>query len=222
MKRDLPVTQCLDAVHPSGQPINHSTHTGLNLPPAGMAPMSGSVSWPRLCPPLALPFQSFEDGVGKARALTASISVPPSRLLRGVTRPPFVAKELVGVGHMLNFAIAPSVGLNAAPSLADLLNRLPASTVHGVGYSFTYPPSVVVDFGLSYCPAICALSCVVGGGTFCKTEPTLAQVRSANIGSGYNRPARVIPKRGKLSDDSSGVSVRNDAWHVFQESESGL
>jgi len=33
----------------------------------------------------------------------------------------------------LNFAIAPSVGLIFAPGLSDLLNRLPVSTVVGVG-----------------------------------------------------------------------------------------
>ena len=101
---------------PSGQHISQATHTGFSFPPAG----------------------SVEDGVGNARALTASINVPPSRLLRGVTRPPFVPSVLVGVGHILNFAIAPSVGLNAAPSLADLLNRLPTSTAHGVGQNCTH------------------------------------------------------------------------------------
>jgi hypothetical protein len=34
------------------------------------------------------------------RALSASISVPPSRALVGVTLPPFVPSVLVGVGHI--------------------------------------------------------------------------------------------------------------------------
>ena len=73
-------------------------------------------------------------GVGHiARALTASISVPPSRLLRGVTLPPFVPNEAVGVGHKSHFAIAPKVGRRAAFGLFDVLNIAPVSTVHGVG-----------------------------------------------------------------------------------------
>jgi hypothetical protein len=44
-----------------------------------------------------------------------------------------IALQLLGVGHRLCFAIAPSVGLNAAPALSERLNIEPVSTVQGVG-----------------------------------------------------------------------------------------
>lgn len=119
--------------------------------------MSGSVSWPRRCPPLALPFQSFALGVG--HILTKSVSVVPLWCLLSVDL----------------FAVAFAVLL----------------------WSF-----------------------ITGVGTFCKAPPPLAQVRSASIGSGYNRPARVIPQRGQVSDDGPDVSGINDAWHVFQKRKS--
>jgi hypothetical protein len=61
---------------------------------------------------------------------------------------------------------------------------------------------------------------VFGVGQFGEAPPPLASVWSSSIGSGNNRPPTVIPQRGKFSDDNSGVSVRNDAWHVFQQHES--
>ncbi len=77
--------------------MSHSTHVGFNSPPICsergrefFANVSG----------LALPERQSRDvGVAKLRALTASISVPPSRLFRGVTRPPLSPSEDVGVGQ---------------------------------------------------------------------------------------------------------------------------
>jgi hypothetical protein len=45
---------------------------------------------------------------------------------------PRVASDAVGVGHKPCRAIAPSVGRSAALALADWLNMLPLSTMHGV------------------------------------------------------------------------------------------
>ena len=59
---------------------------------------------------------SFTVGVGQVfRALTASISVPPSRLLRGVTRPPFVPRLAVGVGQAFTAVASPSPLFALAP-----------------------------------------------------------------------------------------------------------
>jgi len=44
-------------------------------------------------------FQSREVGVGQRVMLTASIRFPPSRLFRGVTRPPWLPSVARGVGH---------------------------------------------------------------------------------------------------------------------------
>lgn len=59
-------------------------------------------------------FQSRASGVGHVRALTASISDPPSRPFLGVIRPPLSASEAVGVGHNLAHVANPSplAGLN--------------------------------------------------------------------------------------------------------------
>ena len=78
--------------------MSHSTHVGFNEPPICsdrgrefLANVSG----------LAFPDRQSRDvGVANARLDTASISVPPSLDFRGVTRPPFVPSELVGVGHI--------------------------------------------------------------------------------------------------------------------------
>lgn len=53
---------------------------------------------------------SFARGVGQVvRALTASISVPPSDPLRGVMRPPLVPSVAVGVGHAFTAVWSPHV-----------------------------------------------------------------------------------------------------------------
>jgi hypothetical protein len=94
--------------------------------------------------------KSRAAGVGHFdRAETASISVPPSLLLRGVTRPPFVPRLLVSVGQSLTAVASPSPLLALAP-----LRLLFPHTV-GVGHK---PESVALvrrpNVGSSqHCPA---------------------------------------------------------------------
>lgn len=45
--RDDGIAERGKAVHPSGNPMSHSTHVGFNCPPAGITPIAGSVNWPR-------------------------------------------------------------------------------------------------------------------------------------------------------------------------------
>lgn len=110
LERDLPVAQCFDSVCPMGHPMSHSTHSGLSAPP------TSSLSGRLFCFVALLPdFQSRASGVGHVRALTASISVPPSRLFLGVIRPPLLAKDAVGVGHIDAQVASPSTLLALAP-----------------------------------------------------------------------------------------------------------
>ena len=61
----------------------------------------------------------------------------------------------------------------------------------------------------------------VGVGIFCKGKPSIAPMRSADIGCSYAEPAAVIPHRGQVSEYSSQSWVIKDAWDVFQEDDFG-
>jgi len=45
-------------------------------------------------------------------------------------------------------------------------------------------------------------------------------VGCAGIGSGYNAPLRVIPQRGKVTNNDGSINA-NDVWHIFQQHRSG-
>ena len=115
------VSESAKAVHPSGNPISHSTHVGFSAPPTCVDRPSPDVGES----PLRL-WLSLTVGVAQSvRALSASISVPPSRALLGVTRSPFVPSVLVGVGHSALRAIVSKLGRNfptrpAAPPMFPL------------------------------------------------------------------------------------------------------
>lgn len=137
-------------------------------------------------------------GVGHiARALTASISVPPSLLLRGVTRPPFVPRLLVGVGHACTFTYWFSVNPNPL---------LP--------YFSAYFSRLASNFGTSWHskPAL------VGVGS---NEPKpVTLMRGTDIGSSQHSPPAVIPERGQVTENSS-EPPSNEGWAVFHEDEAG-
>jgi hypothetical protein len=101
-------------------------------------------------------------GVGHVDlALKASISVPPSLALVGVTLPPFVPNVLVGVGHLANaFAISrlnwplicPCV-LGPVPPTSGVGKRgdkpepVPLMRRSNVGSSQHSPPAVIPERG---------------------------------------------------------------------------
>ena len=62
---------------------------------------------------------------------TASTRLPPSRLFRGVTRPPWLPSVALGVGHIPVRAIVSSDGRTAAPG--DGLWLYPYDATAGVG-----------------------------------------------------------------------------------------
>jgi len=96
-----------------GHPISHSTHVGFNSPP--ICSLNGR-ELRSIVASLALPLrQSLAVGVAKVRDETASISVPPSRLLRGVTLPPLVPRLAVGVGQFLTAVARPLPLVALAP-----------------------------------------------------------------------------------------------------------
>lgn len=93
-----------------GHAMSHSTHSGFSAPP------TSSLRGRLFCFVALLPdFQSRASGVGHVRALTASISVPPSRPFLGVIRPPLVPRDAVGVGHIAAQVANPSPLLALAP-----------------------------------------------------------------------------------------------------------
>jgi len=118
--RDNGVAEGSKAVHPRGNPMSHSTHVGFSEPPIWFAnrPETWSVSFGRMPP-----------GVG---SLSAKFTARPSSFPEGPLLRPSWLKPC-GVGHSPCRAIAPKVGLSAAPELAERLKKLPLSTVTGVG-----------------------------------------------------------------------------------------
>jgi hypothetical protein len=109
--------------------------------------------------------------------------------------------QTVGVGHRPNFAIAPSVGRNEAPALADRLNMEPVSTVQGVGSSEPEPVALVrgANVGSSqHCPAT--------------VIPDRGQVTEDSPKS-PNKERWAV-----LHEHVSGSNVANDAGHVEPQS----
>jgi hypothetical protein len=93
--RDDGVSEGSKAVHPSGNPMSHSTHVGFKLPPT--CSLNGRLL---SCVPIEPDFQSRLVGVAQVvRADNASIGVPPSRVLAGAARPSLLPGVLVGDGH---------------------------------------------------------------------------------------------------------------------------
>lgn len=92
------------AVHPMGHAMSHSVQSAFSCPPGGIAPIAGSVNWPRRCPGFADPLWSLAEGVGNVRLATASMRLPPSFDFRGVTRPPWLPSVEVGVGQSFTAA----------------------------------------------------------------------------------------------------------------------
>lgn len=130
-------------------------------------------------------------GVGHFdRAETASISVPPSRLLRGVARPPFVPKLLVGVGQCLTAVARPSPLFALAP-----LRLLFPQTV-GVGHK---PKPVALMWGAN-----------VGSSQHCPSAviPERGQVTEHSSESPSNEGWAVF------HEDEAGSNVAHDARHV--------
>ncbi|WP_259646497.1 hypothetical protein [Burkholderia pseudomallei] len=107
-----------------GHPINHSTHSGFSWPPSEAITAWSIRSFERSFPLLRFsaagddPLLALAHGVGHIRDDTASISVPPSRPLRGVIRPPLSARLAVGVGQSFAALDRPH------PELADALGML--------------------------------------------------------------------------------------------------
>lgn len=96
-ERNLSVSNGFDSVHPIGHPMSHSTQSGFRGPPVWA--FSGRL-FLLICADPPLFAASCVVGVAHlSRALTASMSVPPSRPFLGVTRPPFSARDAVGVGQ---------------------------------------------------------------------------------------------------------------------------
>lgn len=51
-------------------------------------------------------------------------------------------------------------------------------------------------------------------------EEPLADMGRSHVGSAESRPDRIIPERGKITEDAV-ESVNNEIWHVLQDRESG-
>jgi hypothetical protein len=92
----------------------------------------------------------------------------------------------------------------------------------GVGQNFTAAskltclPSFILRAVLfAVALGLLSLACGVGHDP----DPVSLMWRS-NVGSSHNRPSRVIPERGKITDDSFKSSM-NEHWAVFHEDVTG-
>jgi hypothetical protein len=132
--RNYGISEGSKSVHPLGNPMSHSTHVGFNAPPAAAITAWSNLSFDRF-----LPF-----------FLVKAAGLEPFAIVAD------------GVGHNPYFAIAPNVGRNAAPELAERLKYAPLSTVTGVGNNpepvasvrgtnggsrYAMPLSIVPDLG---------------------------------------------------------------------------
>lgn len=162
-QRHLSVANGFKSVHPSFHPISHSTHVGFNFPPTWSAnPTWGSVGLRPVSFTTVL-FGSTSIALGVrhiVRAFSASINVPPSRALAGVTLPPFVPSVLVGVGHLftnsngvgvlvLNRSLRPVLP-SASPMVGVPTHKPePIALVRGtnIGSSQHCPPAVIPERG---------------------------------------------------------------------------
>lgn len=100
------VAESSQSVHPSGNPMSHSTHVGFNCPRASQFGF-------------LRPFElGSPDAVGVGYSFTTAFS---GRLFRRYCDgpPSFDASCVVGVGHIPCRAIVSSDGRTAAPSEGD-------------------------------------------------------------------------------------------------------
>ena len=207
----MPVANGFKSVHPMGHPISHSTHVGFNSPP--ICSLNGRelrsiVAW------LAFPLrQSRAVGVAKVRALSASISVPPSRALSGVTKPPFVPRLLVGVGH----CFTNSCGLGARP-LANSGLRIVLRAIAAMGVCSHKPEPVPLMGGTNvgssqHCPAtvIPERGQVTEHSSESPSKEGWAVLHERESGSNLaNDPRHVGPHAGSLSIDAGALSGNAD------------
>jgi hypothetical protein len=54
-----------------------------------------------------------------------------------------------------------------------------------------------------------------------KAPPSIPQMRGTNLGRGQDRPPRIIPELGQVSEDNPKGAVIKDSWGVFQHDEAG-
>jgi len=93
--------------------MSHSTHVGFNEPP--ICSESGRLFFAIVSADAFPDRQSRAVGVANVRADTASTKFPPSRALRGVTRPPWLPSVDRGVGQSFTADDRPQPAFSLAP-----------------------------------------------------------------------------------------------------------
>lgn len=125
--RDDGISEGSKTVHPSGNPISHSTHVGFNEPPVARATLEGRSSSPTDRRPAGCdgPFQSVAPGVGQNRTtsfkgrefvgkVSSETGAPFQSLLLGVGHRFRCAAHFCIEGAIM-FAFAVGVGNNPDP-----------------------------------------------------------------------------------------------------------
>lgn len=126
---DYGISEALDSVHPIGNPISHSTHSGFRRPPATTSRLTHPVPWRS---PFALLFCAF--GVGYIFA--AWISFMAWRFFPVNSFPfksPHVASNFVGVGKRETFCDKSTERVEVI-SFLGCMSRPFASIAVGVGH----------------------------------------------------------------------------------------
>jgi hypothetical protein len=194
--RDERVSEGPKSVHPSGNPISHSTHVG-SVPS----------------------FQALAFGVGHFVTAVAKpsplVGLAPLRLWLPFT---------VGVGHTCTavsrrwFGSPASISFALGPFAIDALG-----VGHFVTKSISVSPAWIPVGGGLFRFAVelraCFESPAVGVGVRNKPEP-VPPVRGAEGGSRYAVPLRVIPARGQVPDNSAKSSSK-ESCDVFHDDVAG-
>jgi hypothetical protein len=193
--RDDGVSESPKSVHPSGNPMSHSTHVGFNAPPA--TAFSGKLFRPYwLGPPLLL--ASCTVGVGYIAAAVAKLMPVLLRVFLAKSGP---AADAFGVGHIAG--TLPCDFRTSRPAIALASPRLACPSSQARRHNRTVPShGIWLALGVGHNP------------------DSVPAVRRTNGWSWNNVPFRIKPERGKVAEN--GVQPpRSESWDVLNNRPSG-
>jgi hypothetical protein len=217
------VSEGSEAVHPSGNPMSHSTHVGFNCP--GLASVAFTCwSSESVCPGFTStrPLCSAFDAIG----VRQTASGRPSLLRRSFVRP--FQSRAIGVGQRSCRAIVSNDGRTGPTRPAAPPWLVPYELALGVGNIVTKSVSVspawtpvggilcrtAVEFLLDF------PSPAVGVGIPGHDPDAIALMGCANIPGSEHCPFRIEPERGKVSEDKVESSSK-EPWDVLSDDVAG-
>lgn len=214
--RDDGVAEGPKSVHPSGNPMSHSTHVGFSEPSTAVRKLSP----PSLPEEPGPPVPSLDVGVGQ--------TARPNRPLIGTfgLNFPSLWSRAVGVGHRsITWAIRFGTGfLRTCPGDARWSQRGFPSLSDATGVCHI---RAAIPNGIPPCANRVEWSPVVAVGhrprLLGPDDPdAIAEVRGTDGGSWNAVPLRVIPELGQVAKDCPHPSVSSqESWDVLHEDVAG-